>query len=143
MAQRPLSREENRRGPTLRERKKTTTERGYGWDWQRFREGFIAKYRLCTLCLCRGRSVLGRVVDHVEPHKGNDTLRLEWRNLQTLCPQCHAADKQAIEQEVSPVSVTRRWRDYLLAEIETAGAQEHVRCLGLPPSLAGVLLDVP
>lgn len=68
----------------------TTTQRGYGWAWQKLRARILARDKgLCQPCLKLGRPVAARDVDHVVPkHRGgtdDDT------NLQSLCGPCHDA----------------------------------------------------
>jgi 5-methylcytosine-specific restriction protein A len=73
-----------------RHQPKTTTERGYGYDWQKLRSAWLnAEIRYCAICAEKGRIVPATVVDHIVPHAGNDLLRLSWDNLQGLCVSCH------------------------------------------------------
>jgi 5-methylcytosine-specific restriction protein A len=69
----------------------TTTERGYGSVWQRFRKAWFAQEpRLCAECARRGRIVPATVADHVRPHKGDPALFWDRENLQGLCASCHS-----------------------------------------------------
>lgn len=36
--------------------------------------------------------------DHIEPHRGDEALFWDRRNLQTLCVPCHDSRKQALEK---------------------------------------------
>ena len=68
---------------------KTTTERGYGADWQAFVVEVIAEDPLCVDCEHVGRT---RPVDechHVIPIKYAPELRLERSNVAGLCRECH------------------------------------------------------
>jgi 5-methylcytosine-specific restriction protein A len=38
------------------------------------------------------------VCDHIKPHRGDERLFWDQENLQTLCKQCHDAEKQQEEQ---------------------------------------------
>jgi 5-methylcytosine-specific restriction protein A len=79
------------RKPWFREDKRTTTERGYGYDWQQLRAQHIAEHPLCVECEREGRVTAATQIDHVIPHKGDDSLRLDPRNLQSLCDNHHSA----------------------------------------------------
>jgi 5-methylcytosine-specific restriction protein A len=70
----------------------TRKQRGYGEPWQRLRAEHIAGSPLCVECLKEGLRVLATDVDHVTPFKGlDDPLRLDPRNLQSLCKSHHSA----------------------------------------------------
>ena len=76
--------------PRKRYQPKTTTERGYGWDWQKLRLAWLNdEPRYCVMCAVAGKLIPATVVDHIIPHKGNESLRLDWDNLQGLCVKCH------------------------------------------------------
>lgn len=63
----------------------SAASQGYGADWRKLRAQHLAAHPLCHVC---GR--LGVDVDHIVPHRGNDNLRLDFQNLQTLCRACHS-----------------------------------------------------
>ena len=65
--------------------------RGYGWRWQRAREGYLAKHPWCAACAKRGRQELATLVDHVIPHKGEKALFWDSDNWQSLCHGCHSS----------------------------------------------------
>lgn len=75
-----------------------TTQRGYGWRWQRARLGFLRRYPLCRTCENDGRTEVACVVDHIVPHKGDMVLFWDRSNWQPLCVSCHNA-KTAKEQD--------------------------------------------
>ena len=75
----------------------TTTQRGYGWDWQQLRKAYRQQYPWCVRCLLGGMKVLATQIDHIQPHKGNPALRLDFANLQGLCDRCHNSCKRAFE----------------------------------------------
>lgn len=65
--------------------------------WQRLRqEVLVGDMFTCQMC---GRlSDTGMVVDHVEPHRGDEALFWDDGNLQVLCASpCHSKHKQALE----------------------------------------------
>lgn len=74
----------------------TTTERGYGADWQRARVRALQRDRgLCVACLQAGRVTPAREVDHIVPLVKGGTHAVD--NLQALCIPCHR-DKTAADE---------------------------------------------
>lgn len=68
-----------------------TTQRGYGYDWQK-----LAALKLATDGICEIRThcagAVATEVDHKVPFRGiNDPLRLEWSNLRSSCKSCNSA----------------------------------------------------
>lgn len=78
---------------------KSSTQRGYGYKWQKARESFLKKNPLCVYCQRDDRVTAANVVDHIVPHRGD--MKLFWResNWQALCSSCHSSVKQREEQE--------------------------------------------
>jgi len=75
--------------------RKSAALRGYGWWWRNesktgMADRFIAQNPLCAECERQGLVVAGYAVDHIAPHRGDDRLKKDWNNLQTLCQSCHA-----------------------------------------------------
>lgn len=76
---------------------KTTTQRGYGWDWQRRRIRILERDNyLCVPCSAAGVYTPATEVDHIVNlalggGNGGD-------NLQSICKACHAA-KTALEAD--------------------------------------------
>lgn len=68
----------------------STTARGYGWDWQKLRNQYIAQNPICCdpLKLHPNRVIPATDVDHVIP-LAQGGARLEWSNLRSLCRECH------------------------------------------------------
>jgi len=66
--------------------------------WRKLRRAHLDRYPHCELCADQGQVVQGTVVDHRQPHRGNWTLFLDARNLQTLCSTHHDAVKQKLEK---------------------------------------------
>jgi len=79
---------------------KSSTQRGYGSRWQRARLTFLkrAENVLCRMCSARGLVVLAAVVDHVVPHRGDQSLFWDTSNWQALCKPCHDGAKQREER---------------------------------------------
>lgn len=69
--------------------------------WLRRRKAQLQAHPLCAMCLTRGAVTVANTADHVTPHKGDPVLF--WQGpLQSLCPSCHASDKQAEERGGKP-----------------------------------------
>ncbi len=62
----------------------TAHGRGYGRKWQALRAAHLQGQPLCVEC-----GTLATVVDHIEPHRGNEQLLFDPANLQSLCRVCH------------------------------------------------------
>jgi 5-methylcytosine-specific restriction endonuclease McrA len=69
----------------------------YGRKWQDARRVFLAEHPLCRMCEQLGRTTAAEVVDHIEPHRGDETKFWARTNWQPLCKRCHDGAKQ--EQE--------------------------------------------
>lgn len=67
----------------------TAAQRGYNYRWQKARELFLQQHPLCVECLKEGRPVPAVVVDHIQPHKGDDKLFWDRKNWQALCVRHH------------------------------------------------------
>ncbi|WP_270387029.1 AAA family ATPase [Acinetobacter guillouiae] len=77
---------------------KTTSERGYGYRWQKYRLSFLQTNPLCVYCLEQNRVTEAKVVDHIVPHRGDQDLFWNADNHQSLCMSCHSSIKQQEEQ---------------------------------------------
>lgn len=97
----------------------SSTKRGYGYAWQKARAGHLRSHPLCEYCLrdpayaaIRGMAPssailrcaelglaapMASVVDHIEPHRGDQVLFWNKVNWQSLCRTHHSADKQREE----------------------------------------------
>jgi 5-methylcytosine-specific restriction protein A len=66
----------------------TTTQRGYGWEWQQLRERILKRDEgLCQVCFKRGKFTLARDVDHIVSKSNGGTD--DDSNLQSICLPCH------------------------------------------------------
>lgn len=72
-------------------RRGSAASRGYGADWRRLRDQVLSEEPLCRECGKQGRVTAAECVDHIIPHRGDETLRLSRSNLQPLCTPCHSA----------------------------------------------------
>ena len=84
--------------PSWRTAKGSSTERGYGYAWQKARLRFLQANPLCVYCGQDGRVTAANVVDHIVPHKGDQTLFWDEANWQALCKSHHDSDKQMAEK---------------------------------------------
>lgn len=67
--------------------------------WTNTSRGFRARHPNCRECAKRGIDTFGQEVDHIIPLKMAWHLRLEPRNMQTLCKSCHGI-KRSIEAKM-------------------------------------------
>jgi 5-methylcytosine-specific restriction protein A len=58
-------------------------------SWAKLRRAFIARHPLCRICSDNGFVRSANVVDHIVERKDDDSKRLNWDNLQSLCHSCH------------------------------------------------------
>jgi len=66
--------------------------------WDALSKRYRKAYPLCAMCRKEGRISAAMVVDHIIPHKGDQSLLFDPSNLQSLCLNCHNARKQSIER---------------------------------------------
>jgi 5-methylcytosine-specific restriction protein A len=78
--------------PILSDCRPTSTQRGYGSRWQRFRLWFLMRHPLCVQCQAEGRLTPATDVDHVTPTQGrHDSAHYDPDALQALCHAHHSA----------------------------------------------------
>lgn len=82
-----------------------TSERGYGWRWQKARAAYIERHPLCAECGRQGRTAPAKIVDHITPHKGDQSLFWDEGNWQPLCRRCHDSIKRSEERGGEPAGV--------------------------------------
>jgi 5-methylcytosine-specific restriction protein A len=66
-------------------RRPSAQKRGYDSEWRAARAAFLVKHPRCAEC-----GGTAYVVDHIEPHKGDDRLFRDRTNWQSLCHRCHS-----------------------------------------------------
>ena len=73
------------------DRRQSSTQRGYGSKWQRYRAAYLsrAENALCRICQQNGIVKAASVIDHIVPHRGDWKLFWDSNNHQPLCPRCH------------------------------------------------------
>lgn len=75
--------------------------------WRGLRKRKLIDEPLCRYCKQQGRITRATVVDHIKPHRGDESLIWDWGNLQSLCKPCHdsAAKMKDIHGVVPGVGV--------------------------------------
>ena len=76
--------------------KDTAGQRGYNYEWQRYRAQYLVEHPVCVM-RGEGCTLAASVVDHITPHRGNAALFHDHTNHQALCIHCHSAHKQRLE----------------------------------------------
>ena len=61
----------------------------YGSRWRKARAIHLRANPLCNACFRIGQLVPATIVDHIEPHKGDERLFWQRSNWQSLCKPCH------------------------------------------------------
>ena len=67
----------------------TAHQRGYNAEWEKKRIQFLDDNPLCADHFKRKLIEAATVVDHIIPHKGDQTLFWDQTNWQPLCKSCH------------------------------------------------------
>lgn len=75
----------------------SSTQRGYGYAWQKARAGHLRSHPLCVYCEREGRVTAATVVDHRVPHRGDQVLFWDQSNWQSMCKPHHDGEKQREE----------------------------------------------
>jgi len=68
---------------------RSTKEKGYNNAWRKARARFLKQHPLCVRCLEKGTHRRANVVDHITPHRGDETFFWDEKNWQALCKSCH------------------------------------------------------
>ena len=68
---------------------RSAASRGYGRAWQKASKQYLAAHPLCVRCMAEGKYKKATVVDHIVPHRGDETLFWDRDNWQALCKSCH------------------------------------------------------
>lgn len=72
----------------------TSHARGYNYAWRKARGQHLYDNPLCVQCEAEGRVTIATVVDHVDPHRGNQQIFWDRSRWQSLCAHHHASTKQ-------------------------------------------------
>lgn len=74
----------------------TRQQRGYDNPWLKLRASKVAADPLCEECEKQGYTTVATEVHHIVPFNGlDDPLRLDWKNLESLCGACHGEKTRA------------------------------------------------
>lgn len=70
---------------------RSASKRGYNARWRKASKLFLQAYPLCAECMKQTppRYVKATIVDHIEPHRGDQKLFWDRNNWQPLCKRCH------------------------------------------------------
>lgn len=79
--------------------KQSSSERGYSWKWQQARKIYLQEHPLCIMCADEGHVVVATVVDHIIPHRGDQTLFWRQSNWRAVCRPHHDSDAQKKDHE--------------------------------------------
>lgn len=82
------------------EQRGNSTQRGYGYRWQKTSQGFLKAHPLCQCEDCQEgaiRLLPAEVVDHKIPHKGDMNLFWDRDNWQAMSKPCH--DKKTARED--------------------------------------------
>lgn len=78
--------------------RESAAKRGYDREWREASAAYLVEHPWCVYCLRRGKHTRARVVDHIDPHKGDPVKFWDIDNWQSLCKPCHDRDKQRDEK---------------------------------------------
>lgn len=71
--------------------RKSSSERGYNYKWQKYRKNYLMENPLCVKCLEEGKTTPATQVDHIEPVDGpHDQKFWDPENHQPLCASHHS-----------------------------------------------------
>ena len=84
-------------GKRYDDKRGSSAERGYGYRWQKAREGFLRSHPLCVIHERSGKIAAAIVLDHIIAHKGDMALFWDKDNWQGLCKTCHDSVKKRLE----------------------------------------------
>lgn len=113
----------------------------YGRKWRKRRAQFLSENLYCSMCKKTGKTTLATVVDHIQPHRGDELLFWDQNNWQGLCSHHHNSSK-AIEE-------IRGYSDLLSADgwpVDPAhpanSGQTHVSGKAMPDDLKRIPVPV-
>jgi len=78
------------------QRRVSSTQRGYTYQWQKARAAYLLIHPLCVECQTGGKVRPATEVDHIIPHQGDQELFWDESNWQGLCKP-HHSEKTARE----------------------------------------------
>lgn len=66
--------------------------------WKAIRSQRLNEDPLCKYCMDRGKATPATIIDHINPHRGDEALFFNYLNTQSLCKACHDSVKQSFEK---------------------------------------------
>lgn len=82
-------------------------DRGYNSRWQKARKTYLLHNPMCRMCRQQGKDTPATVVDHIQPHRGNNYLFWDVGNWQSLCATHHNSTKQRDEKRGYSTAIGR------------------------------------
>lgn len=79
--------------------RRSARHRGYNRAWELEAARYLRQSPLCRYCALDGRTTVASVVDHLYPHRGDQSVfwfRQWWIS---SCRSCHSGFKQAVERQ--------------------------------------------
>lgn len=80
------------------QRRGSARERGYTTQWDHAARAHRQAHPLCVGCYEADKVRAATLVDHIIPHKGDQTLFWDRTNWQSACDHCGNAIKQQLER---------------------------------------------
>lgn len=77
-----------------KDNRKSASERGYDWEWKKFRDDFLDRHPFCECARCKktGRLNVAEMVHHVLPVETHPHLKLDESNCMAMSRQCHEVE---------------------------------------------------
>jgi 5-methylcytosine-specific restriction endonuclease McrA len=90
------------------ERQKPDRNKFYDSRWDRLAIAFRKRHPFCDECEKNGNdTVLAQVTGHIIPARDDPDLRLDWKNLRSLCTRCNAV-MAVIEEHARKHGLTKK-----------------------------------
>ena len=80
------------------EENRSSGSRGYGSRWQKARKTYLQTHPLCVECMKEGKYIKATDVDHIVPHRGDQSLLWDRSNWQPLCHRHHSIKTRREDQ---------------------------------------------
>mgnify|MGYP000563026847 CR=1 FL=1 len=109
------------------EARPTSSERGYGRDWNSYRRWYLRQHTLCLHC---GR--LATLVDHIHAIRFGGS-RMDPKNHQPLCRECHARKTAQEEAQAKAQGLTPLWQSGTPTPPGGKGGKSSAQTPGKPP----------
>jgi len=77
-------------------------------EWRNFREYILANEPFCRICKANGYFEGATCVDHIKDIEEAPELRLEKKNCQSLCKNCHSRKTMSKAMKINNTANTNR-----------------------------------